>query len=88
MSGKLYFTIEDPEPLYDILLEGRKKGLFKNVRIDLIRKLLEQKDFPVQIPVEISDLFELAGNPIVKKILEPRLDKAVGVCLQKILEAG
>ena len=88
MSAKIYITIEDQTALDDILLEGQRKGLFKNLRIDLIRKLIKEKSFPVQIPVELDDMFDLVGNPIVKKMFGSKLDKAVGVCLQKILEAG
>lgn len=88
MGAKIYITIEDQKSLDDILQEGKRKGLLKGLAIDRVQDTMKRKEFPIQIPVELGNIMDLMGNPIVKKMVGSKFDKAVGTCLQKIMEAG
>lgn len=88
MSVKVFIKIEDLETMENLLEEGAKRGLFKNLNVDAIRDLVKERKFPIQIPVELNDILDLAGNPIIKKIFGSKIESAVSECLLKILEAG
>lgn len=82
MDAKVYITIPDFQSLMDILSEGRSKGLFKNLVIS------NTPEFPIQIPIDLDNVIDLVGNPIVKKMFGPKIDGALTSCLQKIFQGG
>ena len=87
MNGqKVYITIEDPQSLMDILTEGSRKGLIKKTIIIDPNKIA----YPIKIPIELSSIMKLMGNPITKKVLGSKIDVVVNFCLQRIIttEAG
>ena len=82
METKIYITIPDYESLVGILKEGREKGLFKEIVIS------KYPEFPIQIPIELNNVLDLIGNPIVKKMFGSKVDHVVSGCLQKVLEGS
>lgn len=90
MGKKIYITIDDRSSLMDILKDGLDRGLFAK-NMDSFSKavdMLDEMTFPIRIPIEIDNLLELSGNPIVKKLIGSKLKEAVDICLQKVMEAG
>ena len=72
----------------EMLQEAMNKKLMKGLTNEEFDKLFKQKTYPVRIPVELSSLIDLAGNPIVKKLIGSKTEKAADAVLKRILEAG
>lgn len=87
MGAKIYISIDDPITLADILQEGRKNGLLKDIPSETISGLL-RKDYPIRVPVELDRIMEMVGNPVVRKVFGSKFDKTLSACLQKAMEAG
>lgn len=89
MEGtKVYITIADPGILHELLTEGKKRKLFSTISVEKVDRLMANKTFPIQIPVELEDILGLVGSPIVKKMFGKKVEETVGMCLQKVIEAG
>jgi hypothetical protein len=87
-NTRIYITIKDPVSMRLILKEGIEKGLIKNLTPEDVTKLMSIKSWPVQIPVEFSDIMNLIGSSVVKTVFGSKVDKAVSGCLKKVIEAG
>ena len=84
-----YITITDPQSLANLLKEGIDKKLIKTLPVGTTDKIFNELTYPIHIPIEVDSLVNLAGsNAIVKKLVGSKMDKAVSICLQKVIEAG
>ena len=85
----IYITIENPQTLAEILKEGIDKKLIKNLPVGTADKIFNELTYPIHIPIEARSLIDLAGNnAIVRKMVGAKMDKALDICLRKVIEAG
>ena len=83
---KFYFSIEDPKSLVDMLQEGSRKKVIKKT----ISFNPNELNYPIdiKIPIELKTVMDFIGNPIVKKILGPKIDEVVDAFLREIRGSG
>lgn len=73
--SQVYLTIDNLETLMAFLQDAKNAGLLKDVSLIQVRNLFSQKVFPLQIPVDLSAVLNVAGNAVVRKTFGKTIEK-------------
>lgn len=73
--SQVYLTIDSLETLMAFLQEAKNAGLLKDVSLAQVRHLFERKAFPLQIPVDLSAVLNVAGNAVVRKTFGKKIEQ-------------
>ena len=86
--SQIYLEIGNMEGLMEFLQEARRKtGLLKDIPLDKVECVLEEKEFPIRIPVDLDSVLDLAMNPVVKKIYGKKIEETTKKALLKAIES-
>lgn len=86
--GQFYIEVGSLESLTNLIAEAKKKGLMKDISIEKVERAFRNKAFPMKVPVQMDEVLELAGNPVLKKMFGKKLENGMLTYLEKALGAG
>lgn len=86
--GQIYIEIGNLKSLTNLIAEAKKKGLMKDISIEKVEKAFRNKAFPMKVPVQMDEVLELAGNPVLKKMFGKKIENGMLTYLEKALGAG
>lgn len=86
--SQIYLEIGNSEELMEFLREAKRKtGLLKDISLDKVECILEEKEFPIRVPVNLDSILDLAENPIVKKVFGKKIEETTKKALLKAIES-
>lgn len=86
--SQIYLEIGSSRELMAFLQETKKKtGLLKDISLDKVECVLEEKEFPLRVPVDLDSVIDLAANPIVKKVFGKKIEETTKKALLKAIES-
>lgn len=86
--GQIYIEIGNLKSLTNLIAEAKKKGLMKDISIEKVERAFRNKAFPMKVPVQMDEVLELAGNPVLKKMFGKKIENGMLTYLEKALGAG
>lgn len=86
--GQFYIEVGSLESLTNLITEAKKKGLMKDISIEKVERAFRNKAFPMKVPVQMGEILELAGNPMLKKMFGKKIENGMLTYLEKALGAG
>ena len=88
MSQQCYIVIEDEITALEIIRDAKgKAGLLKDVSVYNLKKVLDSKEFPIKIPIDLEAVIKIISNPVVKRLAGGKIEEHTKKYL-KCLEAG
>lgn len=86
--SQVYLEIGNARELMEFLEEAKRKtGLLKDIPLDTVEYVLEEKEFPIRIPVDLNSVIDLAANPVVKKVFGKKIEETTKKALLKAIES-
>lgn len=86
--SQIYLEIGNSEELMEFLREAKRKtGLLKDIPLDKVECVLEEKEFPLRVPVDLDSVIDLAANPMVKKIFGKKIEETTKKAILKAIES-
>ena len=86
--AQVYLTIGDLDSLLSFLEEAKEKtGMLKDISLLDVKQSLSDKDFPMQIPVNLDGVLKLCGNPMLKKMFGKKVENTTRKYLKAAMSA-
>ncbi len=75
--SQIYLEIGDVDSFMEFIKDAKESGFLKDISSDKVKSLLEKKEFPIRVKIELNQVFELlAANPMVKKLFGKKIEDA------------
>ena len=74
--------IEDPASFVELMREMKRAGLLKDIPNEII---LDEGIFPLDVPIDISKVLEIAGNPVIRKVFGKKMDTALSMAVLSLI---
>ena len=85
--SQVYLTIDSLETLMAFLQDAKNAGLLKDVSLAQVRHNFSKKVFPLQVPVDLCAILNVAGNAVVRKAFGKVIEKKTVDILNGMLSA-
>lgn len=82
--SQVYLEIGSIEDLIEFIKGAKEAGLLKDISCEKVRNVLGDKEFPVRLPIDMSQVFKVAGNPIVRKIFGSKIEETTIKTILKV----
>ena len=86
--SQVYLEIGNIEDLITFIESAKEVGLLKDISCDKVRNILKEKNFPVRLPIDVTQVLGVASNPVVRKIFGKQIETTTINTILKVANEG
>ena len=83
--SQIYLEIGDIESTMEFMKDAKEAGFLKDISTEKVKSLLEKKEFPIRIPIELDQVFKLVSNPMIRKLFGKKIEDTTVKAILKLV---